>query len=276
VADTLSLGRAEALAAGFAPPEVPAFLDALPARWERLEAAARALDPGDQDGPVAWVPGCTSVVCEAQDAREVSSGVRRLAGGARTVADPCCGAPLWDAGDRQGFARQAERFARRLQGVSRTVVGDPGCAYTLKVLYPQVGVSVPKVEHLSELALRERARLGPLPGAPVPVYHDACRLGRGLGLYEAPRSVLETLAGCAPDELDEHRSRANCSGAGALLPVTRGDTSRALGRALAEAVLSRHGPGRVVVTACAASRAQLRRAGVDAQDLSLWVARGVR
>ncbi|MBI5515768.1 MAG: (Fe-S)-binding protein [Deltaproteobacteria bacterium] len=276
VADTLSLGRAEALAAGYAPPEVTAFLEDLPRRAERLEACARRLGPGDADAATAWVPGCTSVVRETDHAEEVSQGIRRLAVGARVVADVCCGAPLWDAGDRQGFARQAERFAQRVQGRVRVVVGDPGCAYALKVLYPRVGVALPLVEHVSELALRERSRLSRRSDPEVPVYHDACKLGRGLGLFDAPRSVLEHLTGSAPDELDENRSRANCSGGGALLPVTRGATADALGRSLAEAVIFRHGPGRVVVTACASSRQRLRQAGVRAEDLSHWIARGVR
>ncbi len=56
-------------------------------------------------------------------------------------------------------------------------------------------------------------------------------------MYEAPRAVLGRLLGRAPDEFDEHREWAACSGAGGLLPSTMPETSRDI----AQARLDAHG-----------------------------------
>jgi Fe-S oxidoreductase len=135
----------------------------------------------------------------------------------------------------------------------------------------------PKVELLVERAAKSIHELSPVdspPDGPVR-YHDPCQLGRGLGVYEAPRAVLTRALGRAPDEFEGNRDRACCSGAGGLLPATMPDVARTI----ADARLDDHersGGGRVV-TACASSLMQLRRrARAPVDDLVTWIARAAR
>ena len=107
-------------------------------------------------------------------------------------------------------------------------------------------------------------------------YHDPCQLGRGLGIYDAPRAILTRALGRAPDEFDDRRERSACSGAGGLLPTTMPETARAI----ADARLgdhARNGGGRIV-TACASSLlAMRRRAGaVKVEDILTYIARATR
>ena len=153
----------------------------------------------------------------------------------------------------------------------------------------------PPVELLVEQASRALTRMKHVPHEAGPVrWHDPCQLGRGLGVYEAPRAVLGRALGRTPDEFDAHQRRelGVCSGAGGLLPATMPEVARDVARARldAHARLSRgsgDGGGRVV-TACASSLLAMRRAAsaaprasdggsssVAVDDLVSWIARAL-
>jgi Fe-S oxidoreductase len=118
------------------------------------------------------------------------------------------------------------------------------------------------VVHFSEVAAREVRRLGRLDGGlgdgPVR-WHDPCQLGRGLGIYDAPRKVLSRALGRAPDEFERHHEDSRCAGAGGLLPITMPDVAREI----AEQRLSDHARsgGGTIVTACASSLRAFQRSG---------------
>jgi Fe-S oxidoreductase len=163
---------------------------------------------------------------------------------------------------------------------------------TLRRRYPDAGVELPaNVELLVEIAARELASLSHVPrkvdagagaaagaGAGTVRWHDPCQLGRGLGVYEAPRAVLTRALGEPPGELHDAREHAPCSGAGGLLPSTMPDVARAIADARLEAH-ARAGGGRIV-TACASSLLALRKraaaSGIAVDDLVTWIARAAR
>ena len=106
-------------------------------------------------------------------------------------------------------------------------------------------------------------------------YHDACHLGRGLGIYEAPRAVLTRALGRPPDEFDDRRERAVCAGGGGGLPLTMPENAATIA---AERVAA-HGAQREgdrIVTSCASSLVRMRAAGAAVDDLSSWIARALR
>jgi Fe-S oxidoreductase len=105
----------------------------------------------------------------------------------------------------------------------------------------------------------------------VVLWHDPCQLGRGLGIYEAPRAVLTRVLGRAPGELTPSRDQAVCSGAGGLLPSTMPAVARAIARARlddARRTAKDERDGRIVtvVTGCASSLMALRKAAAGAHD----------
>jgi Fe-S oxidoreductase len=196
-------------------------------------------------------------------------------GGAVDVVDACCGLPLLLAGDAGGFERAARAFAERVRGADRLVVHDAGCALALRIRYAERGVAL---KHVPALLVEEVAEsttgLSELPAVPGAVrYHDPCQLGRGLGVYEAPRTILARLLGRPPDEFVHARDRALCSGGGGLLPLTHA----AIAEEIAEARLQEHARsgGGVVVTACASSLSAMRKRGHDVDDIATWIERGL-
>jgi len=232
------------------------------------------------------------------------------------LVDACCGLPLRLAGDVDGFRAHARSVVRALEasGVERVLVADAGCALALRRRYPDAGVDLPAddaarpfVEPLVEAAARWLASRRAPPESSVPLsgervrpdlgeahaddadeadrrageavfWHDPCALGRGLGVFDAPRLVLARLLGRPPNEFPSSREDAVCSGAGGLLPSTMPDVARAIARARLDEACS--GGATQIVTGCASGLFALRRAAASAPPPSTpghgWGARGER
>ena len=129
---------------------------------------------------------------------------------------------------------------------------------------------------LVELAADDPGKLAPLPRSTDTFrYHDPCQLGRGLGVYEAPRRVLTRVLGRAPEEFPANGKSASCSGAGGLLPVTMPDASRRI--ASTRQAEHQAAGGGDIVTACASSLVAMRKAGpATVSDLVSFIARAVQ
>jgi Fe-S oxidoreductase len=125
----------------------------------------------------------------------------------------CCGHDLLWEGDIDGFLALAQLNAEmiRASGVKRIVSSCPECVRALKVDYPAHGIRLNvEVVHLSELLANTQYPVPKVKGRTV-TYHDPCRLGRHLGIYDAPRMVLEGL-GYKVVEMRHTRRNALCCG----------------------------------------------------------------
>ena len=215
----------------------------------------------------ALLVGCGYWLYEPALAKDLARAVRKLVGDIRLVAE-CCGAVHAAAGDALGFSVQQQRMEQALAGTKELLVYDPGCAMTAP--HDRVRSVVEVVaEHSDDLRPipARLAALGPLR------YHDPCQLGRGLGIYDAPRRVLERLAGGPVAEFRHRRENARCSGAGALLPQSFEEAAMGIAR---RRIAEHHEQGGgTIVTACSNSLRQFRRAGADAIDFATLLSQGV-
>ena len=281
VAATLYEARAGLAANGVAPEGAKRVIAQFASHQEATRQAVRELlaHPAIRsDSRDALVIGCTYVRGAMAEARHAIDAASALVRGPVALVEACCGLPLLLAGAGAGFARQAAQFAKETKGGKSILVADAGCAMTLRTRYPAAGVKLDApVELIIERAAASLSDLAMLDGRDEvePVrYHDPCQLGRGLGIYDAPRAILTRALGRAPDEFDDRREFAACSGAGGLLPTTMPETARAI----ADARLSDHernGGGRVV-TACASSLLAMRKRGAKVDDILTYIARAAR
>lgn len=245
------------------------------AAWRQLVSDPRVRSSVDPASSEAVLVGCGYARAHADEARDAVAAAAALAGRPVALVDGCCGLPLRLAGDSQAFTRHANTVAHALLGKTRITVVDAGCALTLRRRYPDAGVTLEaSVELLVERAARALPDLSRVDHGPGPVrWHDPCQLGRGLGVYDAPRAVLGRVLGRAPDEFEDRREWASCSGGGGLVPATMPEVSRDIAAARIEAHRSAGG-GRVV-TACASSLRSLRRHTLAVDDLATWIARAL-
>ncbi len=137
----------------------------------------------------------------------------------------CCGHDLLWEGDLAGFEALAELNAALIRdsGATRVVTACPECARALKIDYPAHGIDLGvEVLHLTELLQVLSMVEGAGAGAdwtserngvsPTCVtFQDPCRLGRHLGVYDAPRQIIEDL-GLELVEMPRHRENALCCG----------------------------------------------------------------
>jgi dimethylglycine catabolism B len=204
VAKVLVDARAEAFARGVAPAEARGVVERWHARAPEITRAADTLAAATDtdraaETDTALLVGCGYTRRFPEVARDAVRAAVALTGGATRPARACCGLPLLYAGDREGFEAAARRFAAEVAKAPRVVAVDPGCARALIEEYPRVGVRLPRVELLVDLAAGARSELRALEEDEIAGlaggearhvrWHDPCQLGRGLGRFEEPNGA---------------------------------------------------------------------------------------
>jgi Fe-S oxidoreductase len=165
----------------------------------------------------------------------------------------CCGHDLLWSGDTEGFKALARKNAELIEasGAKMIVTSCPEGLRTLKADYPKmVGLNV-EVKHISEV-IAEKLKEGVISfrqdgEKPVRVtYQDPCRLGRHLGIYQAPRTVMEAIPGLELREMPRSGNLAICCGTSSWMNCDI--TSKAL---QTERLKEAHETGsELLVTAC--------------------------
>jgi Fe-S oxidoreductase len=278
---SLFAARAEANSAGVA----PAAVAELKRRFRQTAPLGPSLAESREDFGVAqgasvyetpFFPGCSALSAASDSISDALSAARTVGVPLRLdpVDDRCCGYPLLAAGLEADFDAAADAFLASVGSTPSLVVGDPGCAWTLRVAYPRSGRKPGFEVKLWVDTIAER--LASLPRRPIlslaTSYHDACYLGRGLGNYNTPRKLLANAVG-AFGEAFEAREDAGCSGGGGFLPRTMPDTAKSMAVVLARELGA---PEKTIVTACPTARRMFQKAGAEALDLATVVARWLR
>lgn len=226
--------REKAVAEGVAPVEVGEFRG----RWSRhnnpfgddLRTRVKTLVPETyfaKEAQVLFFAGCRQIYHHPSVVKDTfkvfeAMGIDYVA--CHEGEAMCCGAPLRELGLRDEYEKNASALAERLGGYKVIISGSPACVYELKVMYRQMDLKItPKVYHTTEFLWPMVKEGNFVVRKPFPrkiMYHDPCTLGRYLGVYDAPRSLLAHVLREEMGEFSRNRAESECCGGYGGLTIT--------------------------------------------------------
>ena len=132
----------------------------------------------------------------------------------------CTGDPARRAGNEFLFQMMAYQNIQTLNtyNIKKIVTTCPHCFNILKNEYPKLNGNYEVIHHstyLQELIQEGKIKIleeNPFNNQKI-TYHDSCYLGRGNGIYEAPRSIINSITNELV-EMKRCKSNGLCCGAG--------------------------------------------------------------
>jgi heterodisulfide reductase subunit D len=166
----------------------------------------------------------------------------------------CCGNPFFF----MGMSSETEKFAVhnvekiKEKGVKTVLTSCAGCYRVLSQEYPKILGELPfKVVHvtqfLNKLIDEGSLKLKKLDVGKV-TYHDPCEIGRYAGIYEEPRSVIQSIPHIELVEMEKNRENSWCCGGGGSVNIVHTHLALSVGE-----LRIRHAEetgAKMLVTAC--------------------------
>ncbi len=180
----------------------------------------------DDESDVLYFTGCVSyfdiifkddVGFEGMDIANNTIRLLNAVGVVPAVLDEekCCGHDQYWRGDDETFEDFAKQNAVYLKKYKTIVTACPECFRTLAVEYKEkFGIDL-NVKHISEFLAENIGEIKPGTAKKV-TFHDSCRLGRFMNVYDAPRELLE-LAGHEVVEMAKTKDESLCCGVSAFV-----------------------------------------------------------
>lgn len=175
----------------------------------------------------------------------------------------CCGHDLLWTGDVETFKKLAQLNAEMIEesGAKKIVFSCPEGYRTFKLDYPTYVDLGCEVLHISEL-LADKIGQNGVKFKEIKknvTFHDPCRLGRHLGIYEPPREIMKAIPGLKLVEMEHSADDSICCGTSAW--TNCGSHSKKIRE---ERLLEARGTGaKLLVTACPKCQIHFKCAMVD-------------
>ncbi len=167
---------------------------------------------------VLYFPGCQT----SRKARQIGKATCELltklhVDFAMLEEDACCGYPLYEVGQLSVMKEDAAYTLAKIREYDPEIILTTciGCYRSLSTVYPkELGVDLScEVKHAHEffadLLPDQMERI-----SRKVTFHDPCIMGRYMGVYDAPRELIQRVPGIELVEMYSNHQHALCCGAG--------------------------------------------------------------
>ena len=194
--DFIHEGRVKAFNSGVIPEDVRKRVETFK-KFGNPDGERDLIDKGT--GDIGYFVSCSSYkdedLLKATEKVLSKSGlnVRQFGGG-----DICCGAPLYYAGDVEGFRRASLKMKAEIEArhVRKIVVDCPTCIKMMTEAYREIGVELDvEIVHTTQFveALVKQGKLSFRKGKKAVTFHDPCILSYDLAMSSVPREIITAL-----------------------------------------------------------------------------------
>jgi Fe-S oxidoreductase len=208
--------RVKAFASGHIPEDVRKRVETFRA-YGNPHGEREVIDKGR--GETGYFISCSSYkdedLLKATDKVLSKSGleVRKFGGG-----DICCGAPLYYAGDTEGFREVSLRMKSEIEKrrLRKIVVDCPTCFKMMTEVYREMDVNLDvEVVHTTQFifTLIKQGKLNIRKANKTVTFHDPCILANDLNITIAPREIITTLGYSLKEPVYSQEHTHCCSGA---------------------------------------------------------------
>ena len=239
----------------------------------------------DENSDIAYFPGCIDFFDCFLDVgvnfHEIGESsiklLNRIDIKPRILSLRCCGHDALWQGDSNTFnaLRKYNEDKIKKSGIKTLVTSCAECFRTFSKDY-ELDIDI---VHISQILEKNRDKLDIETEGKIVTYHDPCRLGRHMGVFDSPRNVLSNVKGLVLKELDESREDAQCCGVSAWVSCNQ-EAKFLMVEKLEKAIDTN---SQTLVTACPKCIAHLncvknekpptKEFNIDVEDLTVFLSR---
>ena len=237
----------------------------------------RGLDRSQGEGQVGYFAGCMTLLTPntMTSMQRIFEAAHEKVWWADKEGGVCCGRPLRLTGETDSAQKMVD-YNKALFAKHNITTLVTSCPICLRVLRDEYNLEGIEVLHHSEYILRlmRQGRLRVRYSSELSfTYHDPCELGRGSGIYDEPRAVIEAIGQLL--EPEHNRKNAFCCGSSVANTAINDSQQLTIAQHVA-AELDSTG-AETVVTACPqCKKAIVRGSKRQVMDLSEIVAQNLR
>ena len=176
----------------------------------------------NSESTLAYFVGCTASYREKDIALSTVNILNSLNIEFRVLEnESCCGSPVYMTGQSNKAKAIAESNVDEFKAanIEKVITSCAGCYRALKEVYPKKfgikhGIEIVHLPEFISKKLKEGSLQFKKDIDMKVTYHDPCHIGRHMGMYKEPRTVLENIPGLELVEMDRNKHNAWCCGSG--------------------------------------------------------------
>ena len=235
----------------------------------------KGLDRSRGEGRVGYFAGCMTPLTPGvhRSMEQIFNTANEDVWYADKEGGVCCGRPLMLSGETDA-ARKMVAYNTdliRKHEITTLVTSCPICLRVFKESYHLDNIEVlHHSEYIERLIAEDRLRLR--LSTESYTYHDPCELGRGLGIYDAPRNVISTVGNLS--EAEHNREHSLCCGSSLANTVINDAQQLSIAKRMTEE-LAATGCDTIVTSCPLCNKAIARTTTTKVEDIAEIIAKNI-